>query len=89
MLYHKPRALGSLSPVTMKAVDMFGRRKDLTSEIASQQEEADAALEQAENDYQTIQSLRPEAEATVRGHNRLQLENHFSERMWLAYRGEQ
>lgn len=65
---------------------MFGRRK---TETDIKQVQANAALRKSVEDYAAIQALKPEVEATVREHRRLQYDNHFAERIWLAYRGDE
>jgi hypothetical protein len=67
---------------------MFGRNKREKDSSNDQLRQAETALEKSSSDYEFLQSLKPTAEETVRGHRKLQLENHFAERMWLAYRGE-
>lgn len=51
-------------------------------------EEANNALRQSLDEWYAVQDLKHDVEDTVRGHLKLQLENHFAERIWLAYRGE-
>lgn len=66
----------------------FWHRKEHKYEVTSRLEQADAALEQSMKDYEALQTMRPAIERTVRGHIRLQFENHFAERIDMAYRGE-
>jgi hypothetical protein len=67
---------------------MFWRHKAQDDIRKQRESEANAALEQSYQDYLNLQALKPEVEATVKGHVKLQLENHFAERIWIAYRGE-
>jgi hypothetical protein len=67
---------------------MFGRSKERKMESTERRLAAEDALRKSEQDYESLQAMKPEAEATIRGHLRLQRENHFAERMWWAYRGE-
>lgn len=64
---------------------MFGRTK---TDTHTKQVQANAALKKSVDDYEVIQALKPEVEATVREHRRLQFDNHFAERIWLAYQGD-
>lgn len=66
---------------------MFGHKR--AKAAARRQSQANAALQQSEADYALIQALKPQVEATVREHRRLQYDNHFAERIWLAYSGEE
>lgn len=67
---------------------MFWHRKEHRTEIDERRNQADAALEKSVQDYEALQTMRPTIERTVRGHMKLQFENHFAERIDLAYRGE-
>lgn len=67
---------------------MFGFNKKRANEtVERQQAEADAALQRSQKDYEALQALKPAVEKTVQGHRRLQVENHFAERIWWAYAG--
>lgn len=66
---------------------MFGRKRN--DAAATRQSQANAALQQSVEEYALIQALKPQVEATVREHRRLQYDNHFAERIWLAYSGEE
>lgn len=66
---------------------MWGRKSNKDGQSVS--DEARNALRQSINDWYAVQDLKPEVEATVRGHLKLQLDNHFAERIWLAYRGDE
>lgn len=56
--------------------------------LTQRHEKASEALHQSVQEYYELQGLKPEVEATVRGHRQLQLDNHFAERIDKAYRGE-
>jgi hypothetical protein len=65
---------------------MFWRRHD--DEATRRRNEASEALHRAVQEYYELQDLKPDVEATVRGHRKLQLDNHFAERIEKAYRGD-
>lgn len=65
---------------------MFGRKKRGAEDPDSRRIEAEAAVEKSIEEYRAVQALKPEVEATVKRHLKLQLENHFRERIWFAYR---
>jgi hypothetical protein len=67
---------------------MFGRKQAWQQQIREKQAAAEEALQQSIQDLETIQSYRSEVERTVKGHLKLLQENHFSERIWLSFRGE-
>lgn len=60
------------------------RKKDRTDQFQQAQE----ALGQSLSYLVDVERFQPVVEETVRGHRRLQRENHFQERIALAYRGE-
>lgn len=64
---------------------MWGRKAPAPQE---DQMLAQRAIDQSQGQYDAIKALTPEVEATVQSHRKLQGENHFAERIWLAYRGE-
>lgn len=66
---------------------MFGRHKH-PNDADARRAAASEALHKSVQEYYELQDLKPDVEATVRGHLTLQQENHFAERMWRAYRGE-
>ena len=64
-------------------------RKKKQDEINAQTQAAEQALRSAQEDYLTVRSLRPEVARRVAGHLRLQSNNHFQERVGLAFRGQE
>lgn len=66
---------------------MFGRGKTRVNNTSGAVD-AQIALQKSLEEYQSVEAMRPEVEKTVRGHIRLLQENHFSERLWLAFEGE-
>ena len=68
---------------------MFWRKHSANeAEVEERNKRASEALLQSVREYYELQDLKPEVEATVRGHRQLQLDNHFAERIDKAYRGE-
>lgn len=67
---------------------MFGRKRRDDESVKKRHDEASEALHRSVQEYYDLQDLKPEVEATVRGHRKLQLDNHFAERIEKAYRGE-
>lgn len=65
---------------------MFGRNR--VNSNSSGESEADLAVQKSWEDYEAVQALKSDVADTVKGHLKLQMENHFSERIWLAYRGD-
>ena len=63
----------------------FGRRKRRQGRD-DQFQEAQEALGKSLSDLKDVDRFRPVVEETVREHRRLQRENHFQERLALAYR---
>lgn len=55
--------------------------------ISVQQWLADQALQRAKRTQKEVEDMIPRVEDTVKQHKRLQRENHFSDRLMLAYRG--
>lgn len=67
---------------------MFWRKHSQSDSAQRRHEEASEALHKSVQEYYDLQDLKPDVEATVRGHRKLQLDNHFAERIEKAYRGE-
>lgn len=67
---------------------MFWHKRDDDDQQKKRAVEASEALHQSVQEYYDLMDLKPEVEATVRGHRKLQLDNHFAERIEKAYRGE-
>lgn len=63
----------------------FGRLKR-RQDRDHQYQEAQEALGKSLSDLKDIDRFRPVVEDTVRQHRKLQVENHFQERIDLAYR---
>lgn len=57
-------------------------------DVAQKQAAADRALQAAQEDYSWLKQLRPKVDQLVQAQKRLQKENHFRERVILAYRGK-
>jgi hypothetical protein len=62
--------------------------KRTTEQTKQGYQDANDAWLQSVQDHEMLEELRPEVEATVQAHLRLQKENHFAQRLAAAYRGE-
>ena len=64
------------------------RHRPKDDEVKQRHEQAAEALHRSVQEYYELQDLKPAVEDTVKGHKKLQLDNHFAERIDRAYRGE-
>lgn len=67
---------------------MFGRHKRDKERTDQGYQDAANAWEKSVMDKKELEAIIPAVESVVKGHLKLQLENHFAERIALAYRGE-